>query len=299
MHVHSPAILGFLPAYCEAVRRFGRCDAAFTAPLTPEDLMANMDAARVRRSLVLSTGYLAESSMISPRRVDATGLLRAANDWTVSLALRRPDRFRAFIAVDPRAASALPEIARWRGRPGVTGVKIHLTSSGLNLRQDEDASALAKVFRAAAEARLAVVIHLRTQVMDYGAQDMVRFIDRVLPAADGSPVQIAHVGGWGEIDQATLSALEGFVLAAEADPRRVHNVWFDLAQVWKVGTPAALKEPLVEMMRRAGLHRFVPGSDWPFIRDLADEYGRIYPTLPLTEPEWRAVRRNVAPYARG
>ncbi len=128
VHVHSPALLAFLPAYCEAVSRFGRCDPAFTSALTPVDLLAEMDAAGVRRSLLLSTGYLAESAMISPRRADATDLLRAANDWTVAQALHRPTRFRAFIAVDPRADSALPEIARWRGRPGVAGVKVHLTS---------------------------------------------------------------------------------------------------------------------------------------------------------------------------
>ena len=296
MHVHSPAILAFLPAYCEAVSRFGRCDPAFTATLTPEDLLADMDAARVRRCLLLSTGYLAESSMISPRRADATDLLRAANDWTVAQALRRPTRFRAFIAVDPLAASALPEVTRWRGRPGVTGVKIHLTSSGLNLRRDEDTSVLARLFRAAADARLAVVIHLRTQVMDYGAEDMIRFIDRVLPASAGAPVQIAHVGGWGEVDQATLSALEAFAQAAAADPSRFKNVRLDLAGVWKAETPGALKTSLVGLMRLAGLTRFVPGSDWPFTRYLVKAYDLTYPTLPLTDAEWRTVRRNVAPY---
>ena len=297
VHVHSPAILAFLPAYCDAVSRFGKCDPGFTAHLTPDDLISAMDAAGVRRSLLLSTGYLAESSMVTPRREDATDLLRAANDWTVSQARRRPDRFRAFIAVDPRAPSALPEIARWRGRPGVSGVKIHLTSSGLDLRRDADADTLADVFRAASAAHMAIVIHLRTQVMDYGAQDMLRFLERVLPAAGRAPVQIAHAGGWGEIDDATLSALGAFVAAAAERPERFGNVQFDLAGVWKATTPAALKMRLADLMRRAGLPRFLPGSDWPFVRDLADEYGRVYPTLLLTESEWRGVRQNVAPYA--
>ena len=297
VHVHSPAILDFLPAYCDAVSRFGRCDPAFTTRLTTSDLIADMDAARVRRSLLLSTGYLAESSMVTPRPANATALLRAANDWTVSQARRRPDRFRACIAVDPRAASALPEIARWRGRAGVIGVKIHLTSSGLDLRRNADASTLADVFRAAGDAGMAIVIHLRTQVMDYGAHDMRRFLDRVLPAAGRAPVQIAHAGGWGEVDEATLSALEVFATTAAERPELCRNVRFDLAGVWKKTTPDALKVRLVDLMRRVGLPRFLPGSDWPFVRDLAEEYSRVYPTLPLTEAEWRAVRRNVAPHA--
>ena len=54
---------------------------------------------------------------------------------------------------------------------------------------------------------------------------------------------------------------------------------------------------LVGLMRRAGLTRFVPGSDWPFTRDLVGAYDLTYPTLPLTDAEWWTVRRNVAPYA--
>jgi hypothetical protein len=193
----------------------------------------------------------------------------------------------------------LPEIARWRGNPAVAGIKLHLTASGADLRRDGDVVALVAVFRAAAEARLAIVIHLRTQQMDYGAPDMRRFVEDVLPAAGNTPVQIAHAGGWGGIDAATLSALGAFADAVEPSPRRFRHVWFDLAGVWTDKTPATDKEALVALIRRIGLRHFLPASDWPYSGDnFADYYNRVYLELPLTRREWTIIRSNVAPYAR-
>jgi predicted TIM-barrel fold metal-dependent hydrolase len=298
VHVHSPAILGFLPDYCAGVRRFGKCDPAFTAPLSPEDLLAAMDRAGIRRALVMSTGYLAESSMMTPPRPDGATLLRAANDWTVELARRHPKRFSAFVAVDPTTPTALPEIARWRGNRAVTGLKLHLTSAGVDLRRDADVAALAATFRAAAGAKLAIMIHLRTRVGDYGARDVQRFLTDVLPAAGSSPVQVAHVGGWGGIDKATLSALGAFADAIEAEPKRFRNVWFDLAGVCKDDTPLRDREALAVLIRRIGPRHFLPASDWPFTGDLADYYDRVSPLLPLTEAEWKVIRSNAAPYAK-
>lgn len=258
-----------------------------------------MDKAGIHRALVLSNGYLAQSPLMEHQRPDAPGLLRAANDWTVGLTRRYPKRLKAFIAVDPLRPEALPEIARWRGNPAVTGVKLHLTASGVSLHDQHDLAALAAVFRAAAQDRFAIVIHLRTQQMDYGASDVQRFIHDVLPSAGNTPVQIAHAAGWGGVDPATLSALGAFADAIEKNPQQFRHVWFDLSGVWSDKTSTADKQALVVLIRRIGLKHFLPGSDWPYNGDnLADYYTRIYPELPLTPSEWAIIRSNVAPYAR-
>ncbi len=258
-----------------------------------------MDRAGIQRAVILSNGYLAESPMMDPRRPDAADLMRAANDWTVEVARSHPRRFSAFIAVDALRPTALPEIARWRGKPAVAGIKLHLTAAGADLRADGDLAALAAVFRAAAQARLAIVIHLRTQRMDYGAPDIRRFLEDVLSAAGNTPVQIAHAAGWGGLDAATLSALGAFADAIEANPRRFRHVWFDLSGVWTDKSSAADKQRLVALIRRIGPRHFLPASDWPYNGDnLADGYERVYPELPLTASEWAIIRRNVAPYAR-
>lgn len=297
-HLNSPAIQSFIPTFCESIKRFGKCDVALTTPHSPEDLLAAMDRAGIKRALVLSTGYLPESPMMDPPPANAAQLMRAANDWTVGLVHDHPGRFRAFIAVDPLRPTALAEIARWKGNPAVTGLKLHLTSSGVDLRNDAHVAALAGVFGAAAKAHWAILVHLRTQRGDYGATDVQRFIKDVLPAAAGAPVQIAHAGGWGGIDKATLSALGAFADAMQSDPPAFRHVWFDLSGVWTDKTPSSDKHALVQLIRKIGPRHFLPGSDWPYNgTDLADYYGRIYPQLPLTRAEWAVIRANVAPYA--
>lgn len=295
VHLNSPAIQAFVPDYCQAVARFGDCDPALTTVRTSADLLQAMDNARVRRAVLLSNGYLAESGTVTPRRRDAAELMRAANDWTVSQARFYPDRLAAFIAVDPTQPTALPEIKRWSRNPAVAGVKLHLTASGTDFRNDADVAALAAVFRAAAEERFAILIHLRTRRMDYGSADVRRFVADALPAAGASPVQIAHLGGWGQIDNPTLEALGAFAHAIEGSPDRLPNLLFDLSGALTDQTSMAHPHAVAALIHRIGAGRFLPGSDWPFTTDLVRLYEPFYPGLPLLNSEIELIRGNVAP----
>jgi predicted TIM-barrel fold metal-dependent hydrolase len=238
--------------------------------------------------------------MMQPPRADAAETMRAANAWTVGLARQYPKRFAAFISVDPlRVDDALAEIAHWRGNRDVTGLKLHLTAAGADLRKGSDVAALARVFRAAARAHWPVVIHLRTMRMDYGAEDARRFIEDVLPAAQGTPVQIAHAAGWGGIDQPTLAALGAFADAMAAHRERYRNLRFDLSGVAAGTASAAERQAMAALIRKIGIAHFLPGSDWPYNgADLAGYYARALPNVPLTAQEWAIIRGNIAPYAR-
>jgi predicted TIM-barrel fold metal-dependent hydrolase len=68
----------------------------------------------------------------------------AANDWTVGLARRDPNRLSAFVAIDPLRPTALPEIRRWQGDPSVAGIKLHLTSSRVNRQKDSNVAPYAR-----------------------------------------------------------------------------------------------------------------------------------------------------------
>ncbi|MGV3579077.1 amidohydrolase family protein [Brevundimonas sp.] len=227
-----------------------------------------------------------------PPAPDAHEIMAAANDFTVELARTHPDRISTFIGINPIADDALGEIARWNGDPAVTGIKLHLTNSDVDLRAPEQVAKLAAVFTATADADLAIMIHMRTRAPDYGARDVAVFLSEVLPHAAGVPVVIAHSGGWGGTNEHTLSALEGFATAIEHDPAVRRNLFFDLAQVFDETTSAADLEALATLMRRIGVDAFVPGSDWPFSSDLATYYAEIYPRLPLTEAEWRTIHAH-------
>jgi predicted TIM-barrel fold metal-dependent hydrolase len=291
VHVHSPAILGFLPDYCASPGRVGSCPEVFTLPLTVEQLLSEMDAAGVQRALLMSTAYLAESPMMVPARRDSAELIRQANAFTVELTRQRPERLGAFIGVNPLTPTAMAEIRHWAGDPAVSGVKLHLTNSDADLREPADVAALAAVFEAAGQGGLDIMIHMRTRAEDYGLQDVQVFLADILPKAQGRRVMIAHSGGWGGLDEVTWGALDAFAEALEADPDSGGNLRFDLAQVFKADTPDADLERLVGVMRRIGVEKFVPGSDWPFSGPLDAYLDTALSRLPLTPDEARRLRR--------
>lgn len=290
VHVHSPAILDFLPAYCSSLGRISACPEVFTRPLTVDDLLTDMDAAGVRRAFLMSTAYLAESPMMVPARHDAPDLIRAANDFTVDLARSHPDRLSAFVSVNPLTPTALPEIARWADDPFAAGVKLHLTNSDVDLRDPDDVAALARVFRAAAAGEMTIMIHMRTRAEDYGAKDVGIFLDQVLPQAQGVPVMIAHSGGWGGLDDNTWAAMTAFAEALEEHPETSRSLSFDLAQVFDAETSEADLLRLVALMRRIGIDRFVAGSDWPFSGPLNAYLNDVFARLPLTPAEAELIR---------
>ena len=169
-------------------------------------------------------------------------------------------------------------------------MKIHLTNSGVDLRDPADVAHLAAVFRAAGQAHMPILIHMRTRAADYGAQDVRIFLDQVLPQAAGVPVIIAHSGGWGGLDDNTWSAMQGFADALAERPELKQNLYFDLAQTFKADTSQADLTRLVAMMRRIGVGRFVPGSDWPFSGPLDGYLNGALARLPLTPTEASMVR---------
>jgi predicted TIM-barrel fold metal-dependent hydrolase len=290
VHVHSPEILAFLPAYCSSPGRIGACDPAFVEPLTTADLLADMDRAGVKRAFIMSTAYLAQSPMMVPPLQDAQSVVHAANAFTVAQARTHPDRLVAFVGVNPLAPGAVEEIDSWKDEPYASGLKLHLTNSGVDLRDPEQVAKLAGVFRAASRNHMAIMIHMRTRAEDYGARDVRIFLDQVLPEARGVPVMIAHSGGWGGLDDNTWAAMTAFADALEARPELATDLHFDMAQVFDDKTSPEDMARLVAIMRRIGVSHFVPGSDWPFSGALDGYFNEAMARLPLNEEEATTLR---------
>ncbi|WP_313015545.1 amidohydrolase family protein [Brevundimonas sp.] len=292
VHVHAPAILEILPAYCRSPGRTSPCDPAFLQPLTADDLLADMDEAGVQTAWVMSTAYLAESPMMTPALADAAARVHAANAFTVAAAAAHPDRLVAFISVNPLASDALAEIASWKSQPFAKGLKLHLTNSGVDLRNADHVRRLAAVFDAASDARLTIMIHMRTRLEDYGARDVRIFVEQVLPHASNTSVVIAHSGGWGGLDANTWDAMEVFRNVRTEHPDTAPNLFFDLAQVFNADTSQGDRARLVEVMRSIGVERFVPGSDWPFSGPLDGYLNAAMVLLPLSSEETESLRRR-------
>lgn len=272
------------------------CSPAFARAYTLEDLLAQLDAAGIRGASLLPTAYLAETVFVDRVDPDHAAILHAGNAFTEAAARARPDRFMAFISINPVTPTALPEVASWKGDPFVTGVKLHLTNSGVDFRNPDHVRKLAAVFRASAANHFAIVIHMRSDRPDYGAEDARIFLRDVLPAAGDTTVQVAHAAGWGGLDANTLGALGAFADAIDARPSLRKHLYFDLADAWDGESTEADMARLVALIRRIGPGQFLPASDWPFSSNLAAYYGKTYPRLPLSKAEWSVIRSNKAPY---
>ena len=84
---------------------------ADSATVTATDLIAYLDAAGIRRALILSVAY----QFANPNRPaveDEYAKVRAENDWTSAQIAKFPDRLRGFCGFSPLRDYALEEMAR-------------------------------------------------------------------------------------------------------------------------------------------------------------------------------------------
>jgi uncharacterized protein len=274
-------------------------------PITPiggAEMMAMLDAAGIKRAVVLSTAYIWEQGT---RKVDnAAERLRADNDWTSQQVAKYPDRLIGFCGINPLKDYALAELARCAKDPNLRrGVKMHFGNSGVNYRDPQHLEQLRRVFRAANGYGMAIVVHMRASFslkLTYGRDEALVFLNELLPAAPDVVIQIAHLAGGGAPgDQPARLALDVFAEARAKDDPRTRQLYFDAsgmnAQI-KVAQEAAL---LVSRMRQIGLQRILYGSDGATGGNPPPrEAWAAFRTLPLTEAEFRTIAANVPPYLR-
>jgi predicted TIM-barrel fold metal-dependent hydrolase len=103
------------------------------SPVTTNELIPLMDAAGVRRALVLSLAYQ-YGNPNRPPVPDEYAQVKAENDWTARQVAGFPDRLRAFCGVDPLKDYALAEIARCAKDSYLHyGLKLHFGNSDVDL----------------------------------------------------------------------------------------------------------------------------------------------------------------------
>src|SRR5207302_4022153 len=92
---------------------------------------------------------------------------------------------------------------------------------------------LRRVFHAANQHRMAIVVHLRASFskgLPYGANEARVFLNEILPAAPDVPVQIAHLaGGGGYDDRAAEDALAVFADAMSSHDPRTKHLYLDVS----------------------------------------------------------------------
>jgi predicted TIM-barrel fold metal-dependent hydrolase len=270
-------------------------------PIDAKAMIAMLDAAGVRRAVLLSNAYRYGNPGALTTN-DEYARVMAENDWTAREAAKYPQRLVAFCGFNPLKEYALSELNRCaRDRRFGRGIKLQFGSSDVNLDDPTDIALLRRVFRAANANKLAIVVHLRTRrAAPFGAAQATTFIDEVIAEAPDVVVQIAHFAGGGSPnDPPADEALGVFAAAiARAEPR-VRNVYFDTALIAPADVTPVRAAFVAQKIREMGTKRILYGSDGGDPTDPpAKQMLAAFRKLPLTAAEFKAIESNVAPYLK-
>jgi predicted TIM-barrel fold metal-dependent hydrolase len=291
-HLFSPAIAAMLST-----------ESAGLQPIMAPDVVALLDSAGIHRALVLSVAYMYGS----PARTveDEYNKVQAENDWTGAQAAHYPDRLRAFGSFNPLKEYALDELARCASNPKLRhGIKLHFGNSDVQLNNPAHVEQLRRVFRAANEHRIVMVVHLRASISrnrPYDAAQARVVLEQLLPLVPDISVQIAHLAGSGPgyDDPSADSVMAVLAEAVESGDPRTSQLWFDVATVADLNISPDNAALVARRIRQVGVKRILYGSDAAVGDNLRPREGwAAFRRLSLTEDEFAKIANNVAPYVR-
>lgn len=264
-------------------------------------LATALDEAGIARAVLLSNAFLYGNPRATPL-ADEYERVKAENDWTLAEALQYPQRFVVFCSFNPLRDYALAELERCaKDRRFGRGIKLQFGASDVNLDDEADVDRVRRVFDAANDNGMAIVVHMRTRrARPYGRVQAQIVIDKLLSAAPDVPVQIAHFTGGGNPDDAAADeALAVFIEAIRQRDRRVKNLYFDTALIVNAADTVDRKDWIAQRIREIGLERVLYGSDGGDPTDPPPNVQlRTFRSLPLSKSENAAIEKNVAPYLR-
>lgn len=299
LHIQSPEASAELRRVAQRMpAMFAQLNPALLEPRRGVDAVRELDDAGITQGVLLSEAYMFSSPFATPGMVNAAELTRQENRFNVDAALASNGRLKAFVGINPFSDFALDELHHWAGKPGVSGVKLHLGNSGFDPQAPAQVSALAEFVGAVRGTGLPLLVHVRHPgPFDPSAAKI--FIDAVLSRAEGITVQLAHGGGGGGVAD-SVEVLENYAEAIERGAPGSSGIIVDLSVVLVLDPTSAenvfLIERFVQIARRIGIERFVMGSDWPSLCSPREHDALITSQLPFTTDEWARIAANRAPY---
>ena len=290
-HLFSPALAALMSSPPPA---------APFQPITANDLIPLLDAAGIKRALVLSTAYI----FSQPRRKVENDYekVKVDNDWTAEQVALFPKRLVGFCSINPVREWALEELARCAKNPNFHGLKLHFGNSVVDYHNPQHVEQVRRVFSAANGYRWPIVVHMRATISEklpYGRDEALIFLNEMLPGAPDVPVQIAHMAGAGGYDDPLVDqALAVFVEAIKRGDPRTKRLWFDAATVVTADAPPEQLALIAGRIRQLGVKRVLFGSDAAVGIHTPGAEWATFGKLPLSIADFRTVANNVAPYMR-
>lgn len=155
----------------------------FEKPTTAEQLVAQLDAAGLRKGVVLSNAYYYDAVRPEPVPQEYEKV-RTENDWTAQEVAKIGDRVVAFCSFNPLRDYALKELERCAASGRFKGLKLNFNAAQLDFRNAEQIERVRAVMRSANGCRMPMVIHVRS-TPEYGRADAEVFLRQLVAAAQG------------------------------------------------------------------------------------------------------------------
>lgn len=250
---------------------------------TGDDLVERLDEANVDQAVVLSLAYFDE--------LPNEAAVRAENDYTAAEVAKHPDRLIGFCAINPLRPSDLAEIDRCFDELGMTGMKLHVASNELDLRDPAQAEALNLAFDLLVEKDVPVLMHVGSPLgvgLDSDA------FANLVPIIAGHPtvrLTLAHCTNDGEIDD-----IDTFLLGLDGGLFNAENLYVDTSSCLEFyeDAPLAQKELMVWRLRTWGLERVFYASDYLMLQPQATpaEALETLASYPFTQDEIDTILGN-------
>src|SRR6185503_12558619 len=154
--------------------------------ISARNVVALLDAAGIRRALVLSVAYTWGKASRAPIENEYSHV-KEENDWTAHQVAQYSDRLQGFCSFNPLKPYALQELTRCSRDPHLRfGLKLHFGNSDVDLDNPANVAQVRKVFEAANRLHMPIVVHMHTSLdmrRSYGAAEARVFLNELLPAA--------------------------------------------------------------------------------------------------------------------
>ena len=251
---------------------FTRPDSIYLSPSTL--LRARGDS--IAAVVLLPMAHLyANPEFVGELGIDAAEVrrrVRRENAHVAAVAAGHPGRAVALCSVPALADWALDDLRWCRDSLNVAGVKLHLASSQVDLRDSSHLRRLASIAQFAAANQLSILLHVDPQRRGHDSTHIRALARQVFEPLPNLTVVIAHLGGsggYGPWTRTVFRTLLGWRRDVETrGPQR--RLYFELSAVvleaeleGVPATTAAEAALLRDDLRRMDLDRVIFGSDYP------------------------------------
>ena len=157
------------------------------------------------------------------------------NNLLAKIIKSNPDKLLGFYGINPLKEYAIEEIKRCDEELKLDGIKLHLQSNKLNLKDSTHLFKLKQVFQLADKKKIPILIHNNTWDKNFGKEYFKIFEKEILNNFDSLTIIFAHVGGGGGFHQFGYDFLNEFnIYFQKNENKKKHKIYFELSATVKI-----------------------------------------------------------------